>query len=158
MGLAVASTFVLLGSATIISMIRKLIPDNVRLPIFVLVIATFTTVAVMVMEALAWSLYMQIALFMQIIVTNCMILGRINLVASRSPLGHAIVDALKTSSEFAFILILLGSLREVLAPIFPLAQHPAGAFLIFGLLIALINGVTDFKQKLRQRRITVTSS
>ena len=158
LGLAVASTFVLIGSATIVSLIRKLIPDNVRLPIFVLVIATFTTVAVMIMEAFLWSIYWQIALFMQIIVTNCMILGRINLVASRSTVGQSIIDAGKTSIEFAFILLLLGAVREVIMPVFPLAQHPAGAFLIFGLLIALQNTVGDFKQKRQRRRIIATAS
>ena len=135
-GLAIASAFVLIGSATLISLIRRFIPDVVRLPMFVLVIATFTTIAVLIMEAFAFTLYMQIALFMQIIVTNCMILGRINQVASKEKLGAALLDAATTSIGFAIVLIGFGAVRELTAHALPLALDPTGAFLIFGLLLA----------------------
>ncbi|MCY4094080.1 MAG: electron transport complex subunit RsxE [Gammaproteobacteria bacterium] len=135
-GLAIASAFVLIGSATLISLLRRLIPDVVRLPMFVLVIATFTTIVVLIMEAFAFSLYMQIALFMQIIVTNCMILGRINQVASKEKIGVAILDAVTTSAGFAIVLIGFGAMRELTSLALPLALDPTGAFLIFGLLLA----------------------
>ncbi len=135
-GLAIASAFVLIGSATLISLLRRLIPDVVRLPMFVLVIATFTTIVVLIMEAFAFSLYMQIALFMQIIVTNCMILGRINQVASKEKLGVAVLDAVTTSVGFAIVLIGFGAVRELTSLALPLALDPTGAFLIFGLLLA----------------------
>ena len=135
-GLAIASAFVLIGSATLISLLRRLIPDVVRLPMFVLVIATFTTIVVLIMEAFAFSLYMQIALFMQIIVTNCMILGRINQVASKEKIGVAILDAVTTSAGFAIVLIGFGAVRELTSLALPLALDPTGAFLIFGLLLA----------------------
>ena len=140
-GLAIASTFVLIGSATLVSIMRKLIPEVVRLPMFVLVIATFTTISVLVMEAFAWSLYIQIALFMQIIVTNCMILGRINQVASREQPIVAITDAITTSVGFAIVLIGLGAIRELTAHAIPLALYPAGAFLVFGLLLAAMQAI-----------------
>ena len=135
-GLAIASAFVLIGSAALISLIRRFIPDVVRLPMFVLVIATFTTVAVLIMEAFAFTLYMQIALFMQIIVTNCMILGRINQVASKERFSAALLDAVTTSIGFAIVLVGFGAVRELTAPALPLALDPTGAFLIFGLLLA----------------------
>ena len=135
-GLAIASAFVLIGSAALISLLRRFIPDVVRLPMFVLVIATFTTIVVLMMEAFAFSLYMQIALFMQIIVTNCMILGRINQVASKEKFGVAVLDAVTTSVGFGFVLIGFGAVRELTSLALPLALDPTGAFLIFGLLLA----------------------
>lgn len=135
-GLAAASALVLIGSAALVSLIRRFIPEIVRLPMFVLVIAAYTTIAVLLMEAFAWTLYMQIALFMQIIVTNCMILGRINQVASRESFGIAVIDAASTSLAFAVVLIGLGALREFAAVALPLALYPAGAFLLFGLVLA----------------------
>ncbi|MYD43730.1 MAG: electron transport complex subunit RsxE [Gammaproteobacteria bacterium] len=140
-GLAAASCLVLVGSAALVSLLRHWIPTVVRLPMFVLVIATYTTIAVMLMQAFAWELYMQIALFMQIIVTNCMILGRINQVASRENFGVSVLDAVTTSIAFAIILIGMGAIRELAAIAMPLAAHPTGAFLIFGLLIAAFQGV-----------------
>ncbi len=136
-GLAIASAFVLIGSATLVSLMRRFIPDVVRLPMFVLVIATFTTIAVLIMEAFAFTLYMQIALFMQIIVTNCMILGRITQVASQEKLTIAILDAVTTSIGFAVVLIGFGAIRELTSQAVPLALDPTGAFLIFGLLLAV---------------------
>ena len=135
-GLAIASAFVLVGSAALVSLLRRFIPDVVRLPMFVLVIATFTTITVLIMEAFAFSLYMQIALFMQIIVTNCMILGRINQVASKERFGTAVLDAITTSVGFAIVLSGFGAVRELTAHAIPLALDPTGAFVIFGLLLA----------------------
>ena len=103
---------------------------------FVLVIATFTTIVVLLMEAFAFSLYMQIALFMQIIVTNCMILGRINQVASKERFSVAVLDAVTTSIGFAAVLVSFGAVRELTSHAIPLALDPTGAFLIFGLLLA----------------------
>ena len=138
-GLAIASTFVLTGSAVLVSAVRKLIPEDVRLPCFVLVIATFTTLVDLAMEAYAFDLYQRIALFVQIIVTNCMILARIEQVASKESLGRTLVDAVGTSVGFAAAILALGATRELLAFGFPLAALPPGAFLVAGLLLALVN-------------------
>ena len=138
-GLAVASAVVLIGSATLVSLVRRFIPADVRLPCFVLVIATFTTLVNLAMEAYAFGLYQRIALFVQIIVTNCMILARIEQVASKEPIGRTLLDACGAAAGFAAAILVLGAAREVLAIGFPLAALPPGAFLVAGLLLALAN-------------------
>ena len=150
LGLAVASTVVLTGSAVLVSAIRRLIPEDVRLPCFVLVIATFTTLVNLAMEAYAFGLYQRIALFVQIIVTNCMILARIERVASKEGLGRTLLDALGTSAGFAAAILILGAVREAVTLGFPLAALPPGAFLVAGLLLAGVNVVGT----LSRRRIT----
>ena len=171
LGLALASGFVLLGSNLTISLLRHRIPDVARLPCFVLIIATFTTITVMVLEAFAFTLYLRIALFVQIIVTNCMILGRAESFASRQPVGVAVLDALGTAVGFALALLILGGVREILGygtllremdllfgetassgiielsstAVVPLALFPPGAFLLAGLLFALAQGLAKSK-------------
>lgn len=139
LGLAVASAVVLIGSATLVSLTKRFIPTDVRLPCFVLVIATFTTLVNLVMEAYAFDLYQRIALFVQIIVTNCMILARIEQVAAKESLGRTLLDACGAAVGFAAAILALGAAREVLAIGFPLAALPPGAFLVAGLLLALTN-------------------
>ena len=169
-GLALASGFVMVGSALAISTLRAWIPNRVRLPCFVLVIATFTTLSVLLLEAYAFELYLRVALFVQIIVSNCMILGRMEAFASRQPPWRACLDALGTAAGFAIALIALGSVREALgqgsllagmdhlfgpvaaswridlgfgnAP-FLMALLPPGAFIIAGLLLGLGNGMRN---------------
>ena len=140
-GLAVASAVVMTGSATLISITRRLIPDDVRLPCFVLVIATFTTLVHLALQAYAFDLHQRIALFVQIIVTNCMILGRIEQVAYKERVGRTVLDALGTSAGFAAAILTLGAVREAIALGFPLAALPPGAFVIAGLLLAFANVV-----------------
>ena len=168
-GLALASAFVVVGANTSISLLRRIIPDEARLPCFVLIIATFTTLTVMVLEAYAFDLYSRIALFVQIIVTNCMILGRAEVFASRQPVGRALMDALGTAAGFAIALLALGAVREVLGqgtlmadmdllfgpaaarltveifstPPLTLAVLPPGAFIIAALMFALVQGLAS---------------
>lgn len=164
LGLAAASALVLIGSNTIISMMRNVLPDFARLPAFMLLIAGLTTLAVMLMEAFAYELYLGIALFVQIIVTNCIILGRAEAFASRQPVWSSLLDALGTAAGFAIALIVLGAVREVIGQgtlfanldqllgagsaslaiqILPEHQRlllvalPPGAFIVAGLLMAL---------------------
>jgi Na+-translocating ferredoxin:NAD+ oxidoreductase subunit E len=162
LGLALASAAVLIGSNVSISALRRYIPEFVRLPAFVLIVATFTTCAVLLLEAYAFDLYLRIALFVQIIVTNCMILGRAEAFASRQPVGRALLDAAGTAAGFALALLLLGMVREALgqgtllagmdllfgpraagwaialpgeAPTLLIAALPPGAFIVAGLLL-----------------------
>jgi Na+-translocating ferredoxin:NAD+ oxidoreductase subunit E len=162
LGLALASAAVLIGSNLSISALRRWIPDFVRLPAFVLIVATFTTCAVLLLEAYAFDLYLRIALFVQIIVTNCMILGRAEAFASRQPVGRSLLDAVGTATGFALALLTLGAVREALgrgtlfagmellfgpaaagwvltlpeaAPSLLIAALPPGAFIIAGLLL-----------------------
>ena len=138
-GLAVASAVVLVGSTLSVSLIRRFIPADVRLPCFVLVTATFTTLVTLAMEAYAFDLYERIALFVQIIVTNCMILARVEQVAAKQGLARTLIDALGAAAGFAAAILVLGAVREALAFGFPLAALPPGAFLVAGLLLALVN-------------------
>jgi Na+-translocating ferredoxin:NAD+ oxidoreductase subunit E len=168
LALALASGGVLVGSSVAISSVRRFIPDFARLPAFVLVIATFTTCAVLVLEAYAFEMYLRIALFVQIIVTNCMILARAERFASRHPVLPALLDAVGTSAGFALALIALGLVREALgqgtlfagmsllfgpsaeawtvtlpgdAPALLLAALPPGAFIVAGLMLAAGNAL-----------------
>lgn len=147
LGLSVASSFVLIGSSLTISSVRKFIPENVRLPCFVLVIATLTTVATMYMQAFAYDLYVQIALFVQIIVTNCMILGHIESVASKRTVGESLFNATGTALGFSAALLLLGTIRQFMEPIIPIAAHPAGAFLVAGLALAGLNSLSELANR-----------
>ena len=148
LALSLASLFVVTGSNVLVSVLRHVIPDFVRLPIFVLIIATFTTVTTMVLEAYAYEIYLEIALFVQIIVTNCMILGRAEQFASRQPVGRACLDALGTGFGFAVALIILGTVRELLADggWLPLASYAPGAFIVAGLLYALVHAIAGFRR------------
>lgn len=140
-GLAVASATVLVGSATLVSLLRKVIPTDVRLPCFVLVVATFTTLVNLAMEAYAFALHQRIAIFVQIIVTNCMILARLEQVAAKERFGRTLLDAVAASAGFALAILALGAVRELIALGFPLAALPPGAFVIAGLLLAAINAI-----------------
>ena len=167
LGLAFASSLVLIGANGLIALLRHRIPEFVRLPCFVLIIASFTTIAMLLMQAFAFDLYEKIALFIQIIVTNCMILGRAEIFASRQPVAAALTDAIGTAVGFTIALIALGGVRELLATgglfadmdllfgagaarwhvsLLPggmlLAALPPGAFIITGLLLALKNRLT----------------
>ena len=174
--LALATAAVLLGSNLVIAAVRALIPQFARLPAFVLVIATWTTCAVMLLEAFAFEAYLGVALFVQIIVTNCIILARAETVASRTGIGVAALDALRTSAGFALALMGLGAVRELvgkgtlgagldrlLGPAAAdwtlhltgeaggllLVSLPPGAFLTAGLLLALGQALTRARSRSR---------
>ena len=138
-GLAIASSFVLVFSSISVSSIRKYIPSNIRLPCFVLVIATLTTVVMLFMQAFTWDLYMRVALFIQIIVTNCMILGQIESVASKQNLYTSFTSAVATALGFSLALLLLGGIRQGLGEFSTLAIGPVGAFLVAGITLAILN-------------------
>lgn len=164
LGLGLATILVLVGSNVSVSLVRNFVPPDVRLPAFVMIIASYTTVTTLVMQAYAFELYQVMALFVQIIVTNCAILGRADAFASRQPVLPAALDGLMMGLGFTAVLVVLGALRELLGhgtllmdmhllfgPVaanwtitvipeyrgFLLAILPPGAFLGMGLLIAL---------------------
>ena len=174
LALSLASAGVLIGSSVGISALRRFIPEFVRLPAFVLVVATFTTCAVMLMEAYAFDVYLRIALFVQIIVTNCMILGRAESFASRNPVLPSLLDAAGTAGGFAIALLTLGLVREAIGQgsLFAgmdllfgpaaagwavsltgetagllIATLPPGAFIIAGVLLAAGNAVRNHRQR-----------
>jgi len=172
LGLAAASAFVLVSSALLVSALRRQLPDFARLPAIMLIIAGATTLIVMLLEAFAFDLYSRIALFVQIIVTNCVILGRAEAFASKNPVKLAVMDAAGTATGFAVALISLGAVREMIGSgtllarmdtlfgpaaanwmitILPadvtllIAVLPPGAFIIAGLLLALARALSTRK-------------
>ena len=135
-GLAAASSFVLIMSSLLVSIFRRFIVANYRLPTFVLIVGSMTSVVTLLMEAFTFPLYARVALFVQIIVTNCMILGRIETISSKSNVTTSLFDAIATSLGFALALITLGVIRETLGYFVPLASLPAGSFIVAGILLA----------------------
>ncbi len=169
-GLGLATMLVMLGSNVCVSLVRHWIPPEVRLPTFMLIIASFTTTAMLVMQAFAFELYLAIALFIQIIVTNCAILGRVEAFASREPVHRAVLDAFSMGLGFLWVLLILGGVREVLAQGtlfadmdllfgegakglvitlipeyrgFLIAALPVGAFIVMGFVLAIVKALGD---------------
>ena len=146
-GLAAASSFVLIMSSLLVSIFRRFIVSNYRIPTFVLIVGSMTSVVTLLMEAFTFPLYARVALFVQIIVTNCMILGRIETISSKSNVTTSLVDAIATSLGFALALITLGGIREILGYFVPLASLPAGSFIVAGILLASGNYlVSQFRE------------
>ncbi|MCF6460583.1 electron transport complex subunit RsxE [Clostridium sp. Cult3] len=157
MGLAV--TGVLVGSNLVISLLRKVIPDKIRIPAFVVVIATFVTIVEMFMKAYTQELYNALGIFIPLIVVNCIILARAEAFASKNGVLASVVDGLGMGLGYALALLILGSLREIIGagsifgkqlfgPSFEPALifiMPPGAFILLGILIAIFNSIRNKK-------------
>lgn len=167
LGLGVATMLVLVGSNTSVSLIRGAVSDAVRLPAFVMIIASFTTCAELLMRAFTFELYQILGIFIPLIVTNCVILGRADAFASKNKILPSAVDGFMMGFGFLLVLVALGAIREVIGSGtlfanmdlllgdiargwkitvfgadykgFLVAILPPGAFLIAGFLIALKN-------------------
>ncbi len=109
-----ATLFVLLGSSLLVSLCRQFIPGEIRISVYILIIATFVTVADLCLQALVPDIHKALGAFIALIVVNCMILGRQESFASKRPVGRALLDALGTGAGFAIALLMLGGVREVL--------------------------------------------
>ena len=158
MGLAV--TGVLIGSNVVISLLRKAIPDKIRIPAFVVVIATFVTIVEMFMKAYTQDLYNELGIFIPLIVVNCIILARAEAFASKNNVLASAVDGLGMGLGYTMALLILGSIREILGagsifgkmlfgPNFEPALifiMPPGAFILLGILIAIFNSVRKKKE------------
>ncbi|KKO45234.1 elongation factor G [Arsukibacterium ikkense] len=176
LGLGLATLLVLLGSNIVVSMVRKLVPSEIRIPVFVLIIASFVTVIQLLMNAFTFGLYQSLGIFIPLIVTNCAIIGRAEAFASKNAVLPAAIDALMMGLGFMLVLLALGAMREILGQgtlfdgadlllgpwaavlrielfaldtQFLLAMLPPGAFIGMGLLIALKN-VIDARLQQRQ--------
>ena len=152
MGMGLATMFVLICSNIVISSIKKLVPDMVRIPIFIVVIASFVTVLQMVMQAYVPALYATLGLFIPLIVVNCILLGRAEAFAAKNNPIASFFDGLGMGLGFTIALTLLGGVREFLGTgkIFNIAIMPEqygmlifvlapGAFIVLGYLIAIVN-------------------
>lgn len=145
LGLGIATTLVLLSSNTAVSMIRNFVPDAVRLPAFVMIIASLVTCAELLMQAFTYELYEILGIFIPLIVTNCAILGRADAYACKNPIVPAAVDGLMMGVGFTAVLILLGAMREVIGQ----GTLFSGMNLIFGEMattwkIVLIDDYSNF--------------
>jgi len=168
LGLAAATTAVLVCSNAAVSLIRNIVSDAVRLPAFVMIIAAAVTCIELLMQAFAYELYQILGIFLPLITTNCVILGRADGFASRNSLGPAVYDGLMMGLGFGVVLVLLGAVRELIGTgalfdnmdllfgpgaaqwkivvignyqNFLLAILPPGAFIFTGLIIALKNRI-----------------
>ena len=161
LGMGAAATFVLLGSNIVISALRKVIPDKVRIPSFIVVICMFVTIIQLVMQAYLPSLYESLGIFLPLIVVNCIILGRAEAFASKNPVVASAFDGLGMGVGFTLALTLIGCIRELLGngSVFGISLLgtsyqpmllmilPAGGFLVFGLLLGIINALTNRKKE-----------
>ena len=158
-GMGIAATFVLLGSNIIIALIKNIVPDKIRIPCYIVVIATFVTIAELTMKAYSPALNRALGIYVPLIVVNCIVLGRAEAYASKSSVIDSILDALGMGVGFTLALLLISGIREVLGlgtffghtiikgyePIFVLAL-PSGALLVIGLLMGLFNVIKEKKR------------
>jgi Na+-translocating ferredoxin:NAD+ oxidoreductase subunit E len=154
LGMGLATTFVLVMANIVISLIKNQIPSKVRIPTFIVVIASFVTIVDLVMAGFAPAIHEQLGIFIPLIVVNCLVLGRAEAFASRQNLVSSILDGLGMGLGFAMALTMLGAIREILGnySIFDYKFIQAdgilvfilspGAFIALGFLIALINKMT----------------
>ncbi len=163
LAMGMATTIVLLLSALLVSSLRNHIQESVRLPTFMLIIAGSVTAVELLMKAYLYELYLALGIFIPLIVTNCIIIGRAEAFSSKHPVRDSLLDALIMGIGFTWVIVVLGAIREVLAKgtlfsglnmllgesftdtyirlldpqVFLLAALPAGAFMVFGLMLAV---------------------
>lgn len=148
LGLGLATAFVLIFSNIFISLLRKIIPDRVRLPAYIIIIATFVTLVQMFIASFLPSLDESIGSFIPLIVVNCIILGRAEAYASKNSVGYAALDGISMGLGFVLSIVLLGAVREFLAFIgLAIFSTTAGGFIILGLIMALFNFILDLYKK-----------
>ena len=154
LGMGLSSLVVLAISNVVISLLRKVIPDEVRLPAFIVIVASFVTVVELLMEAYMESLYASLGIYIPLIVVNCIILGRAEAYASKNPPLLSLFDGLGMGLGFTIALVIIGSIRELLGagsifgialpgnfePIAFFVRAP-GAFLVLAVLVAIMNAV-----------------
>lgn len=154
LGMGLATTFVLVMANIAVSLVKSAIPDQVRIPSFIVIIAAFTTVVQLMMEAYLPALFKSLGIFIPLIVVNCIVLGRAEAFASKNSVGNSAIDGLGMGLGFSFALLLLGGIREILGsgrlfdiPLYSenyvslLFVLAPGAFIVLGYLVAIVNRV-----------------
>ena len=157
LGMGIAATLVLICSGAVISALRTLIPDTVRIPCYIVIIATFVTVVQLVMHAILPELYEMMGVYLALIVVNCIILGRAEMFARKNNVLDSVADGLGMGLGFLVALIAMATIREVFGagtfagleiPFFktyhiPILNQAPGGFLVFGILIAVMNKIKE---------------
>lgn len=180
LALGLATCFVLIMSNLCVSLTAPFIPASVRLPVYVLIIASLVTSVELIIQAYYFGLYSNLGIFLPLIVTNCTILGRAEAFAAKNPPGIAVLDGLYQGSGFGLILILMGSIREVLgsgklfSDLYTLGIHdfsginvygydgflllilPPGGFILLGILIALKNIMNERLEERKRQSLPET--
>ena len=160
-GLGAATTFVLLCSNIAISLLRKVIPDKVRIPCYIVLIAGFVALVQMIVEAYFFNLHMALGIFLPLIAVNCVIFARVEVFASKNTIINSIVDAIGMGAGFTLALVIIATIREVLGngtwfglPLpalyefnIPLITLAPGGFIVFGVLIAIVSKITKDRNK-----------
>lgn len=158
-GMGLATTFVLLGSNIVISLLKNVIPKAVRLPCYIVIIAGFVTAVELLLKAYVPSLHSALGIFLPLITVNCIILGRAEVFASKNKLIPSILDAVGMGLGFTLALFLMGSLREIFGagqwfgfqiipqtiPAMTIFIMPAGGFFALGVIIAVVNKLANKK-------------
>ena len=161
LGMGVASTVVLICSNILISMLRNVIPETVRIPSYIVVIAAFVSVVEMLVQAYFLDLYNALGVYLPLIVVNCIILGRAEMFANKNTVVDSALDGLGMGLGFCLTLVIMATIRELLGlgtwfgievPFFstyhvPLLAQTAGGFFVYGLMIAAVSRMTKGRNK-----------
>ena len=165
LSMGLAATFVLVCSNAVISALRKIIPDTVRIPCYIVIIAGFVTVLQMLMQAYLPSIYDMLGVYLALIVVNCIILGRAEMFARKNPVLDSVFDGLGMGIGFLVALVAMATIREVLGagsfagfaiPFMdyfkiPILTQAPGGYLVFGILIAVMNKITAKKGGVKKK-------
>jgi len=165
-GMGLAAMFVLVGSNVVIALLRNFIPAKIRIPAFIVIIASFVTMVQLLLKAFIPALDEALGLFIPLIVVNCIILGRAEAYASKNPVGASLLDGIGMGLGFMIALFIVASIREILGngtffditlfgpdfqPMLLMIGSPGG-FITLGLVLALINHITKKRQQRRQAK------
>lgn len=165
LSMGLAATFVLIGSNAVISLLRKLIPDTVRIPCYIVVIAGFVTAVQLLLQAYLPAIYDMLGVYLALIVVNCIILGRAEMFARKNTVLDSVLDGVGMGLGFLVALLLMAVIREVLGvgsffgiPLsfmekvkIPILAQAPGGYLVFGLLIALMNKLNEKKGGVKKK-------
>ena len=159
-GMGIAAAAVLIGSNLIISLIKKIVPNEIRIPIYIVVIATFTTIVQMLIQAFSPALDKSLGIYIPLIVVNCIIIARAEAFAAKNPVINSVMDGVGMGIGFTVALTIISSVREILGSgtffgmqLFGPGFEPAlimilppGGFMVFGLSIAAFNKITSLRK------------
>jgi electron transport complex protein RnfE len=166
--MGLATTFVLVMSSVLVSTLRHFIPKQIRIAAYIMIIATFVTVAEYLIQAISLEIHKSLGAFISLIVVNCIILGRAESFASKNPVNLSALDALGTGLGFTMALVAMGSIREVIGngtfagfALMPANYEPwvimilpGGGFFVLGFLLLIVNALNERRKRLAQNSKT----